>query len=170
MSIATFDRDPAAVSLCEWLAGQWAILFSNPEDFAPHPSTPAGFHAQIAGQFEELRVKPLALAVSTSEPGHQWLRDIDGASASIRLAGTNAGGATVIDFIGCALESKLRNIETPYVAVLDELGRCRLTIRYLRYRTDRPRTVDELLRMVKVLRGDVKEVSRPSCSACFASA
>ena len=143
--------DSPVRSLCESLEGDWAILFSNPEDFAPHPSTPAGFHAQIAAQFAELRVKPLALATSADEPGHRWLRDVAGAGAVDPFANARLV-SPFVDFASRALEVRLRALDPPYVAMIDAAGRCRLTILYQRHRTDRPRTLEELLRIVNALR------------------
>jgi len=77
---------------------------------------------------------------------------VTGAQARVRVTGNTRTGGSVIDFIGCALEARLRSLDPPYVVVIDPAGRCRLTILYQRYRTDRPRTLEELLCIVKALR------------------
>jgi hypothetical protein len=154
MTTASFAANPSAMSLCDWLGGDWAMLFSNPAHFAPHPSTPRGFHAQIAAAFRERRVKPLALACNEPEPGEEWLLDASGLEGTVCLRGLRRSeqSSNVFDFIGRALETRLAGSGTPFVALLDDLGRCRLTVSYRLFRTDRPRTLDELLCMVDVLR------------------
>ncbi|HVF18192.1 MAG TPA: hypothetical protein VNA21_14825, partial [Steroidobacteraceae bacterium] len=48
------------VALRDWLDGHWAAVFSNPNDFAPSPTTPAGFITCIADAVLAAGIKPIA--------------------------------------------------------------------------------------------------------------
>lgn len=139
--------------LRDCLQGDWALLFSNPEDFAPHASTPPGFLTHVAEQFRRTRTRPFAVI-------HQLQQSL--ASTWLQLATDDrsllvldcAASQRVVDFATRALMHKLRRLEPPYVLVLDERGRCRSTLCYRAGCIDRPCTVAELLCVVTALRGD----------------
>ena len=140
--------------LQDWLQGHWALLFSNPEDFAPPATTPPGFIACVADELRRARTKVLTVLerLSPAEPGN-WLQQASGDRSRIVLDG-GAPDDRVVDLASHALLHKLLALERPYVLVVDEHGRCRSTITYRARRIDRPRTLTELLCVVAALRGD----------------
>lgn len=138
--------------LREWLNGSWAVLYSNPEDFAPHPSTPQGFISYLSGEFSQSNVKPIALASDIGVAPVSWL-DHTGADNCVVIVDADVVDAPVIDLAECALAMKLARIEGPFVMILDANGCCRSTIRYRPQRIDRPRTVADILNVIAVLRG-----------------
>ena len=140
------------VRLHDCLQGRWALLFSDPEDFAPHASTPSGFLNHLADEFRRARTRPFAVVHQLQQShGCQWLQH---ASNDPSLLVLDCSAHPVVDFATRALLRRLRQLAAPYVVVLDEQGRCRSTICYRARRIDRPRTLEELLCMVRALRGD----------------
>lgn len=137
--------------LREWLDGSWAVLYSNPEHFAPHPGTPQGFLSYLSGEFAQCNVKPIALANDIGISPANWLHQA-GDDNSVVIVDANAAHACVIDLAECALAMKIARIEGPFVMILDANGCCRSTISYRPRRLDRPRTVADILNVVDVLR------------------
>lgn len=138
--------------LREWLDGQWGIVYSNPEDFAPHPSTPRGFVSRLAGEFERYCVKPIALGTEISAAPHSWL-DIAMEDHSLVIVDADGVDEPVIDLAERALAMKIAGIDSRFVMILDANGRCRSTIHYRPRRIDRPRTLADILKVVEVLQG-----------------
>jgi hypothetical protein len=141
-----------STSLREWLAGSWGVLFSNPEHFAPHPTTPAGFITLLADDFVVCGAKPIRVAGRRDEPcGSSWL-DYAGADCADVVIDTTAHDSTVVDLCERSLALTLARMESPYVIVIDQLGRCRSTMTYRLRRGERSRTIDDVLSVVQVLR------------------
>jgi alkyl hydroperoxide reductase subunit AhpC len=138
-------------SLREWLCGQWAVLFSHPEHFAPHPSTPSGFITLLADDFSACGVKPIAVA-STCDTAASWL-DFAGTDRSvISLNDSSHHSTPVVDLPERALARTIARMTTPFVIIIDAIARCRSTIAYRPTASARNRTIEDVLRMVQVLR------------------
>lgn len=138
--------------LREWLDGRWGILYSHPEDFAPHPSTPRGFIARLAGEFDHCNAKPIALGKDVGAAPESWL-NIASDDDSLVIIDMDGVDAPVIDLAERALALQLAEREGRFVMVLDPNGRCRSTINYQPRRIDRPRTLSDILSVVEVLQG-----------------
>lgn len=145
-------RAHRVLRLREWLDGQWGILYSNPEDFAPHPSTPRGFVSRLAAEFEQCNVKPIVLGNELGAAPESWL-DIAMEDRSLVSVDPDGIDEPVIDLAERALAVKLAAIDGRFVMILDANGRCRSTINYRPRRIDRPRTLTDILTMVEVLQG-----------------
>jgi thioredoxin-dependent peroxiredoxin len=145
-------RPHRVMRLREWLDGQWGILYSNPEDFAPHPSTPRGFVSRLAGEFEQYNVKPIALGSEVGAAPQSWL-DVAMEDNSLVIVDADGVDEPVIDLAERALAMKLAEIDGRFVMILDAHGRCRSTINYRPRRIDRPRTLTGILNVVEVLQG-----------------
>ena len=144
--------------LREWLDGSWAVLYSNPEDFAPHPSTPQGFIAHLSGEFAHHNVKPISLASDLGVPPPSWLNH-SGEDNSVVIVDADGADAPVIDLAERALSMKLARLDGPFVMILDANGCCRSTITYRPRRINRPRTVADILGVIEVLRGGANAAS-----------
>jgi hypothetical protein len=145
--------DGPVVALHDWLQGHWALVFSDPDDFAPHASTPQGFMTCLADELRRARTKPLAVLNRWhSGLAASWLQHATSDRSLIVLE--PASHEPVIDFSTRALALKLARLQPPYVLILDEQARCRSTLCYRPRGIDRARTVEELLRVVAALRGD----------------
>jgi hypothetical protein len=152
------------VGMHDHLQGDWALLFSNPEDFAPHASTPPGFLTYLADKFERGRTRPFALIQQPQQSlTPTWLQHATGDRSLLVL--DCSPNRRIVDLATRALLRKLRQLDPPYVLVLDEQGRCRSTLCYRARQIDRPRSVEELLCMVTALRGDVTLASRNQTAA-----
>ena len=141
--------------LREWLGGQWAVLFSNPEDFAPHPSTPEGFITLLADDFAACGVKPISLADNRgTDAAGSWL-DFAGADNTQVVLHDDAAGGSIVDLAAHTLATKLHRLAARFVIVLDEKARCRTTITYNDYSAGNSvggrRTIADVLTVVQVL-------------------
>jgi alkyl hydroperoxide reductase subunit AhpC len=135
--------------LREWLGGKWAVLFSNPEDFAPHPTTPEGFITLLADDFAACGVKPLALGRSNGATVN-WL-DFAGADTSAVVLDLDSNCGQLVDLAERTLALKISRLNSRFVIVLDEKARCRTTITYDSRRLERHRTIEDVLTVVQVL-------------------
>jgi alkyl hydroperoxide reductase subunit AhpC len=139
------------VALQEWLSGHWAIVLSNPEDFAPHASTPCGFVNYFADGVLAAGVKPIAFGHSLEPLAPSWLDHAVNDDSVVLL---EQDGDRVVDLAERALAAQLAALRGPFVLILDQRGRCRLTLQYRQQsRQHRPCTMRDLLEMVEVLRG-----------------
>jgi len=143
------------VRLREWLGGQWAVLFSNPEDFAPHPTTPEGFITLLADDFAACGAKPISLDEGSGEQSTPSWLDFAGADATTIVLNSDARSGQIVDLAERMLASKLKrllgHLPARFVIVLDEKARCRTTITYSRNSTARNRTIEDVLTVVQVL-------------------
>jgi hypothetical protein len=137
-------------TLRDSLIGHWGILFSDPEHFAPHPSTPRGFFRLVAERLARERVRPLTVAREDRYPC--WIDEVMDADCSLSLTSAATRDSTIVDFAASCLRMKVASLSGPFVLVLDDFGRCRLTLSYQAQRIDRPRTIEDLLAVVDVLR------------------
>jgi alkyl hydroperoxide reductase subunit AhpC len=142
------------VRLREWLGGQWAVLFSNPEDFAPHPTTPEGFITLLADDFAACGAKPISLDEGSGEESTPSWLDFAGADAS-NIVLSDAQTGQIVDLAERTLALKLDRLlchsPSRFVIVLDEKARCRTTITYNRNSSARNRTIEDVLTVVQVL-------------------
>jgi alkyl hydroperoxide reductase subunit AhpC len=138
-----------ALRLRDWLSGHWAIVFSNPQHFAPHPSTPPGFLARLSSFLERSQVKALTLVGDVALDQRRWLDEVvcDPALVALEMA-----GGKVIDFAERTLARRIGELSGPFVIVLDANGCCRSTISYRPSHSSRLRTVEDILRVIGVLR------------------
>jgi len=157
------DAASGKTRLREWLGGNWAVLFSHPEDFAPHPTTPEGFITLLADDFAACGVKPISLGDDSTAVS--WL-DFAGADTTNIVLDTEPESGQVVDLaerrlalqLERTLALKLQRVAARFVIVLDEKARCRTTITYDARHTGRHRTVEDILRVVEILRHRVPAV------------
>lgn len=163
------EQSGRSTQLREWLAGHWAVLFSNPEDFAPHPGTPAGFVSRLSHDLAQCHAKAITLGEDIVPGRRSWIDDAVEDDSLVVLDG-DSGEDTVLDFAERALALKVASLTGPFVLLLDENGCCRSTIIYRTagYRNRdfrrraatraRPegnpagRTIEDILRVIEVLR------------------
>lgn len=163
--VTTFATD-SRVSLREWLAGKWAVLFSHPEDFAPHPSTPSGFITMLADDFAACRVRPVTLG-NNARTTPSWL-DYAGADNTKIVVAVGDSDGRVVDLGEHTLARKIARLATPFVMVIDANARCRSTITYRTLHTGRARTIRDVLTVVEVLRRGERGIRRHRCDLAVA--
>jgi alkyl hydroperoxide reductase subunit AhpC len=147
--------------LQEWLQGHWAIVFSHPEDFAPHPTTPRGFLSHVFNELLQRGVKAIALGTDVFAEQRSWLDDASDDDAVVVLASDK--DAAVVDITEHALGTKLANMHSRFAMVLDEHGRCRSTMNYRARNPQHARTLEDMIEVIGVLRSD-RQRSSPSNS------
>lgn len=139
------------VSLRDWLDGHWAVVFSHPEDFAPHPSTPCGFIACLADGILAAGIKPIVWATSLLDPISSWLDHAFNDDAVVVL---NAEDHGVVDLSERTLAARLQRPHQRFVLIADENGRHRTTLTYTSTR-DRPRTLLDVVEVIAELRDSI---------------
>jgi thioredoxin-dependent peroxiredoxin len=61
----------------DWIANQWAILFSHPKDFTPVCTTELGYMAKIEPEFTKRNAKLIGLSADPVDRHHAWSKDIE---------------------------------------------------------------------------------------------
>lgn len=136
------------VPLRQWLNGDWGIVLSDPQDFAPHPSTPSGFVNRLADSVLTARVKLIAFGRSL-EPTPSWL---DHAVNDDSVVVLDSNGR-IIDLAERALASRLATLERPFALILDDNAQCRTTLQYLQQPAERSTCrMSDLIEIVTRLR------------------
>jgi hypothetical protein len=98
-------------ALRRWLRGEWALLFSHPDDFASYGFEADRWLVHVREAFEATGIRPLALAASQPSLASDWI--------------TAAGGTTAGPFDELALDHGRR-----FVITLDDTLRARRTFYY----------------------------------------
>jgi hypothetical protein len=65
-------------SLGRWLHGQWALLFSHPDDFASYGFEADRWLVHVRESFAATGVRPLALAATATSLAADWIIDAGG--------------------------------------------------------------------------------------------
>jgi len=115
------------LSLREWLGGSRGAVFSNANDFAPAPTTPAGFVTCLAHAAIDADIKPIAFDRSAEPASHSWLDHAINDDSWVVL---NNDGEDVIDLAEYALAAHLDALRRPFVSIIDPQGRVRVTVTY----------------------------------------
>jgi alkyl hydroperoxide reductase subunit AhpC len=147
------------VALRDWLAGHWAVLFSNPEHFAPHPTTPMGFITLLAEDFVTSGAKPIMVTGHAGSRSN-WL-DYAGADCTDIVIAHSDRDDQVVNLSERALALTIERLTSPFVIVIDANGRCRSTFMYQATAGDRGRSIEEVLSVVQVLRSGTSAAEPP---------
>jgi hypothetical protein len=147
------SRPANASSTClrRWLDGHWALLFSDAIHFAPDESTPKGYLVALASVLADNGIKLLEVQSSGSAT-HSWIDESDPHRATLTL--NAADSRSVLDLHAHTLAKRIRETAGPFVIVLDERAQCRATLKYRRENILRPRTLEDIVETIYVLRGD----------------
>lgn len=147
---ASFDPggSPSSGALRNWLNGSWAVLFSHSEHFSPDASTPKGYLTCLGEVLGGSGIKLLEL--SSGDAMQSWIEDSDPARCRISLREMNDNGA--VDLQARTLIKKIEQTVRPFVIVLDQHANCRTTVRYRPENIVRPRTLEDLIGTINVLR------------------
>ncbi|MGH8188902.1 MAG: hypothetical protein ACREUC_20260 [Steroidobacteraceae bacterium] len=69
-------RTPLPIaSLRRWLHGQWALVFSHPDDFASYGFESDRWLVHVREAFAATGVRPLALAATATSLAADWITD-----------------------------------------------------------------------------------------------
>lgn len=118
----------AASSLHAWLQGNWALLFSHPDDFACNDFEADRWLVVLQQTFAAAGVQPLALASHMSAPFNSWVTDAGGAAAV--LFDNGRPSQDVVDLNACALHDAISRAVSRFVMIIDDSLRIRRTFVY----------------------------------------
>ena len=145
----TAETTEGTIRFHDWLAGNWAILFSHPKDFTPVCTTELGYMAKIQPEFARRGVKVMGLSVDTAESHHRWAVDIaetQGVAPNFPvIADSDQRVARLLDMI----HPEVSDIFTVRVVFL--IGPDRKVKAMLTYPASTGRNFDEILRVVDSL-------------------
>ena len=71
------DTSTGPVSFHEWIGNGWAVLFSHPKDFTPVCTTELGRAANLKAEFDQRKVKMIAVSVDGVADHKKWIGDIE---------------------------------------------------------------------------------------------
>jgi len=102
-------------TLREWLAGQWGVIFSHPEDFLQ-----AGLELEqdrwlviVTEAFHATGLRPLACQARSGRPDASWVNQVTGEHGFVELEGS------VADLAARQLRAEIRALHTRFVLVID---------------------------------------------------
>ena len=148
------------ISLHEWAAHHWVILFSHPKDFTPVCTTELGYVARLKPEFDRRRVKAIGLSVDSLESHRRWADDIqDTQGFPLNFPIIADADRSIARQYGMIhpRHDELYTVRT--VFVIDPKKKIRLTITYPQ---TAGRNFDEILRVVDSLQlTDTHSVSTP---------
>ena len=78
----TANSTQGEISLHNWIADGWAVLFSHPKDFTPVCTTELGALGLMKDEFDKRNVKVIGLSVDGVDDHNKWLEDIKDVSGS----------------------------------------------------------------------------------------
>lgn len=122
-------RLSGALSLREWLAGRWAILFSHPEDFAQEQLEMDRWISVLSQAFNGRGVAAITLLGTGRDPEQGWLGRL--AALGPDCAALDPGRPAVLtDFTAGALRANIARSGPRFTMIVDSDARCRRTLRY----------------------------------------
>lgn len=144
------------ISLYEWAAEHWVILFSHPRDC----TTELGYVARLKPQFEQRGVKALGLSVDSLDSHRGWaedIRDTQGFPLNFPIIADSDRAIARLYGMIHPRHDELYTVRT--VFVIDPKKKIRLT---LTYPQTTGRNFEEILRVIDSLQlTDAHSVSTP---------
>lgn len=108
--------------LRHWLAGRWAVLFSNPDDFADYGFEADRWLMYMQNTFDSLRLRPIAAGY---DEGSGWISQIGG-----RFIPRYEVDELVPQLGGCTRSSARPHGAEHFVTILDGSAQARRTLLY----------------------------------------
>ena len=128
----------AAPALRAWLAGNWGLLFSHPEDFQYRGFESDRWLAVMHEEFEGCGVRPLALALACRAGRRirdgSWVSAMTGDWRVINLHAAMPARATsaeeIVDLNARLIQADIAQLQTRFVLIVDAGLRRRGLLRY----------------------------------------
>jgi alkyl hydroperoxide reductase subunit AhpC len=73
----TADTTQGRIKFHDWIADQWAILFSHPKDFTPVCTTELGYMAGLKPEFDKRGTRIIGLSIDPVSDHKKWVGDIE---------------------------------------------------------------------------------------------
>jgi thioredoxin-dependent peroxiredoxin len=145
----TAETTEGSVTLYDYLADGWGMLFSHPKDFTPVCTTELGAFAKRKGEFDQRGVKLIGVSVDPLDSHTSWAADIEetqGAALNYPLiADPDHKVADLYDMIHPNASDTL-TVRSVFIIGPDKKVKLILT-----YPASTGRNVDELLRVIDSL-------------------
>jgi hypothetical protein len=123
--ITGFEVESTAPVLRDWLAGDWALLFSHPNDFYDGGLEADRWLDILRDEFRQRGVRPLACARAPA-PDASWVSRLLGDERLVLLGRAR----DVIDLRLRSLRDDLQQLSTRFVLIIDEALRRRGVLTY----------------------------------------
>lgn len=123
-AVRSIETAYPALGLREWLAGDWGMVFSHPEDFQDGGLEQDRWLTIVGEEFHASAVRPLACSVGTIRLDGSWVSHLTADWRMIKLEGA------VADLTARLLRADLSALQSRFVLIVDEHLRRRGLLRY----------------------------------------
>ncbi|MGB6452618.1 MAG: hypothetical protein WBE92_17855 [Steroidobacteraceae bacterium] len=124
------DLVGSALSLSEWLKGDWAVLYSHPDDFVRCEFELDRWVALARPAFAASRIRPLAVAKPRRPLDCGWVTELTGDARALRLYDPARRRPDSPDFFARRLQEDIESMAQRFVMVVDASLRRRKTYAY----------------------------------------
>jgi alkyl hydroperoxide reductase subunit AhpC len=140
----------AGRELHEALNGDWALLFSHPQDFGPAPSKMHRWLEQLRYELNARRVRAIEVRREGGASSASWIDQLQLDPELVRLREPPFAAADPISFAARALRAELLTQSCGFVLIIDGALKRRGVLRYSAGRSDV--SVFDLLASIDALR------------------
>jgi alkyl hydroperoxide reductase subunit AhpC len=116
--------------LYDWLAGDWGLLFSHPEDFQYQGPEPVRQLDILRDQFRICSVRPIAVMGDDNTRERSWVDELQQDWGFVRLREPSAGAWDPVSVGARALCGELLTLQPRYVLIVDSFLKHRAVLRY----------------------------------------
>ena len=106
-------------SLRNWLRGDWAILFSHPDDFVRHGLEMDRWLVVAQRAFADRGIRPIALASPKHDPERSWVTQVTGDSRAVLLQAPSQQHFGPVDLQAPALREEIERPGRRFVMIID---------------------------------------------------
>jgi alkyl hydroperoxide reductase subunit AhpC len=117
---ADLQQTLTSPSLQAWLRGDWAILFSHPDDFVRYDLEMDRWLVVAKRAFAERGIRPIALASPTSDPERSWITQVSGDNRSVLLEDTSQQCFGPADLQTRVLREEIEQTKRRFVMIIDD--------------------------------------------------
>lgn len=133
-----------------WLRDDWAILFSNPDDFVSYDFETDRWLVIARRAFAEHHIRPIALASPAREVDLSWVTQVSGDGRTVLLEDPSQQHFGPVDLQPPVLRERIEQSDGRFVMIIDNALRIRKMFTY-RFLSDLPSPL-ELLGWADALR------------------
>jgi alkyl hydroperoxide reductase subunit AhpC len=129
------EVDCSAPLLREWLGGDWALLFSHPEDFQDQGLERDRWLEILRDEFRARGVRPVACRRASGDADGSWVGELICDHRLLRLGAAAAASGEPIDMSARSLRDKILSLAPRFVLIIDESLQRRGVLKYSAGRT-----------------------------------